>query len=130
MSIFEKILAGEIPGNIVYQNDLIFVLVDVNPKRLGHSLIIPKKQRNNLLEEDETTISAIYEVAKKLAPAYKDVLKAKGFKLNTNINKQAKQVVFHTHVHFIPYYDNYDDFSHVMIDEKTIEILKAKLDKL
>ncbi len=130
MSIFEKILAGEIPGNIVYQNEMIFVLIDVNPKRLGHSLIIPKKQKNNLLEENETTISEIYKVAKKLAPIYQDVLKAKGFKLNTNINKEAKQVVFHTHVHFIPYYDDYDDFSHVMIDDKTIKILKAKLNEL
>ncbi len=130
MSIFEKIAAKELPGNIIYQDDSVFVLIDIKPNRLGHSLIIPKRKKENLLQEDDATISAIYKVAKKIAPAYQKVLGAKGFKLNTNINKEADQVVFHTHVHFIPYYENYNDFKDEMIDQTMISLLKEEIDKL
>ncbi len=103
-SVFEKILLGEIPGEIIYEDDIVFALIDINPKSTGHTLIIPKKLKENMFLENDDVLIAIINASKKVKQAYEKILGAKGFKFNTNINKEADQVVFHTHFHLIPYY--------------------------
>ncbi len=103
-SVFEKILIGELPGEIIYEDDIVFALIDINPKSTGHTLIIPKELKQNMFLEEDKVLLSIINAARKIKQAYEKILDAKGFKFNTNINKEADQVVFHTHFHLIPYY--------------------------
>jgi len=69
-SIFTKIINREIPADIVYEQDNIIVIKDINPKAKTHLLIIPKKEIetiNDLKEEDRELLSEMFFVAKKIA---------------------------------------------------------------
>ena len=126
-SIFEKIIDKEIPSKVLYEDDSIICLLDIDPKRLGHTLIVPKIKKTNILLEDGDTIAKMFNVAKKLEKAYTEILGAKGFRISSNINKEGKQIVFHTHLHFIPYYENYDDHSGEMLSVNEFEKIVLKL---
>lgn len=70
MSIFTKIIAREIPSEIIYEQDDIIVIKDINPKAKTHLLIIPKKEIqtiNDLDESDKDLIAEMFFVAKKIA---------------------------------------------------------------
>jgi histidine triad (HIT) family protein len=69
-SIFTKIINREIPSNIVYEDEKIIVIKDINPKAKIHLLIIPKKEIptiNDLQKEDRNLIADMFFVAKKIA---------------------------------------------------------------
>jgi histidine triad (HIT) family protein len=69
-SIFKKIIDREIPSDIIFENDEIIVIKDINPKAKIHFLIIPKKEIatiNDLQEEDKELLANMFFVAKKLA---------------------------------------------------------------
>jgi len=69
-SIFTKIINKEIPAEIVYENDTIIVIKDINPKAKTHLLIIPKKEIetiNHLEEQDKELLADMFFVAKKIA---------------------------------------------------------------
>jgi histidine triad (HIT) family protein len=69
-SIFTKIINREIPSDIVYEDEKIIVIKDINPKAKIHLLIIPKKEIptiNDLQKEDRNLIADMFFVAKKIA---------------------------------------------------------------
>ena len=70
MTLFSKIIAREIPAEIVYEQDDIIVIRDINPMAKTHLLIIPKKQIpsiNDLTDQDRHLISELFFVAKRIA---------------------------------------------------------------
>jgi histidine triad (HIT) family protein len=72
-SIFTKIIAREIPSDIIYEDKEIIVIKDINPKAKIHLLIIPKKEIatiNDIQEEDKDLIANMFFVAKKLAKQF------------------------------------------------------------
>jgi histidine triad (HIT) family protein len=74
MSLFTKIINREIPADIVYEQDNIIVIKDINPKAKIHLLIIPKKEIptiNDLDDTDREIIADMFFVAKKLAKELK-----------------------------------------------------------
>jgi histidine triad (HIT) family protein len=73
-SIFTKIISREIPSEIVYEQENIIVIKDINPKAKTHLLIIPKKEIptiNDLQDEDKNLIAEMFFVAKKIAKELK-----------------------------------------------------------
>jgi histidine triad (HIT) family protein len=69
-SIFTKIINREIPSDIIYEQDNIIVIRDINPKAKTHLLIIPKKEIltiDDLEEEDRNLVAEMFFVAKKVA---------------------------------------------------------------
>lgn len=69
-SIFTKIIAREIPADIVYEQDNIIVIRDINPQAKTHLLIIPKKEiptLNDISDDDNALMSDMFTVAKKVA---------------------------------------------------------------
>ena len=69
-SIFTKIINGEIPSTVVYEQDNIIVIEDINPVSKTHLLIIPKKEIptiNDLEDDDRELIAEMFFVAKKVA---------------------------------------------------------------
>ena len=112
--IFCKIIAGEIPSNVIYEDDEFKVILDVNPATKGHALILPKEHYANLFEIDEEVAARAMKLAKKLAGHMTERLQCDGFNLLQNNHEAAGQTVFHFHMHLIPRY----------ADSKNSDILK------
>lgn len=101
MTIFKKIIDGEIPCDKVFENENILAFKDINPVAPVHILIIPKKEIPDLQSvsaEDLPLIAEIASVAQLLAKRY-DVLG--GYRLITNNGPLSGQVVQHLHFHLI-----------------------------
>lgn len=104
MSIFQKIINKEIPSDIVYEDDNFIAILDINPINEGHTLLIPKEKKENILKEDDEVVAKLFIKAKELSKELIKKYNAKGIKILTNVNKEAGQEIFHTHIHLIPYY--------------------------
>ena len=102
--IFCKINVNEIPSYTIYEDDIVKVFLDVNPKHNGHSLIIPKKHYKDVEEIDLDTLSYIMKVAKKIYTLLNNKLKPDGIILTQN--NGIAQDVKHYHLHLIPVYKN------------------------
>lgn len=98
--IFCKIANGELPSKILYEDDIVMVIMDVNPIRDGHSLIIPKKHFTDFMELDEETTKHIFKVAKKMTNTLMEKLNAKSVTLLINYGED--QMVKHYHLHLLP----------------------------
>ena len=101
-SIFEMILDKQIESEIIYEDDEIFAINDINPVAPVHILVVPKKRINtinDLSEEDQNLVGKIVLVAKNLAK--KNNISQSGYRLLWNTNKDAMQTVFHIHLHLI-----------------------------
>ena len=101
-SIFEKILVGEIRSEIIYEDDFVFAINDINPVARIHILIIPKKRidtLNQINEEDTTLLGHMVLVAKNLAKEQK--IDDTGYRILMNTNSDAGQTVYHIHLHLI-----------------------------
>ena len=101
-SVFELILSGEIESEIIYEDDDIFAINDINPVARVHILVIPKKKIatiNDLKDKDVTLAGKMIMVAKKLA--YQTGIDITGYRLLFNTNDDAMQTVFHIHLHLI-----------------------------
>ena len=68
-SVFTKIIKGEIPGEIVYQDDQCVVLMTIEPFTPGHCLVVPREQVDHLWDADDGLYRHLMEVAKKVANA-------------------------------------------------------------
>ena len=108
--LFCKIINKEIKSEIIYENDLLFVFLDINPTTNGDTLIIPKKHFENIFEVDNDTLLEINKISKMLYKTYKEKLNCIGLTLSTNL--EYGQEIRHFHVHFIPRYEN-DEVKHL-----------------
>ena len=102
--IFCRITAGEIPSNVIYEDDDFKVILDIAPAAKGHAIILPKKHFADIFELDEDTAKKVLVVAKKVAAALKKELNCDGLNLLQNNGQAAGQSVFHIHFHLIPRY--------------------------
>jgi histidine triad (HIT) family protein len=101
MTIFGKIIRGELPCEKVFENERILAIKDKFPAAPVHILIMPKKEIPNLQTlqpEDFPLISEIIVVAQKLAQEF-DI--TDGYRLLTNSGEEAGQTIFHLHFHLI-----------------------------
>lgn len=117
--IFCKIINGNIPSKKVYEDENILAFMDVSPICDGHTLIVPKKHVETILDVDTETLTNMFETAKKIAPMVMNKLNEKGFSLT--INYGDKQSVKHLHMHIMPNYEkkpskNYEEV-HKIITE-------------
>lgn len=104
--LFCKIVAGEIPCHKIYEDDQVLAFLDIKPLNPGHAQLVPKHHSEHLLEAGEEDARAIIDAAKKIVPAILQSVGALGCNIHSNIGHAAGQVVFHTHVHLIPRYED------------------------
>ncbi len=101
-TIFEKIIAGEIPADIVYRDDHIVAFRDVRPAAPVHMLIVPVKPIptvDDLVDEDLGLLGRMVSVARDLARA--ESISKGGYRLVMNCRGHAGQEVFHLHLHLM-----------------------------
>jgi histidine triad (HIT) family protein len=103
--IFCKIVAGEIPSQILSQDELTISFMDIAPATRGHALVIPRRHSRDLLEIDDDELAAVVRAAKRLARRASERLGADGVNLLNSCGAAAWQTVFHFHVHVIPRYE-------------------------
>ncbi len=101
-TVFSKIVRREIPATIVYEDDDTLAFLDNAPNVPGHTLVIPKKQFRNIFDVDEDTLSRVIQTVRKIAPAVRDAVGARGVHINSNHERESGQEVFHLHFHIIP----------------------------
>ena len=100
-SIFSRIIDGEIPGEIVYQDDLCFAIKDIAPKAPTHLLLIPKKPIPRLMDaeaDDQALLGHLMTTASKVAS---EAGIGDAFRLIVNNGAGAGQTVFHLHLHIL-----------------------------
>jgi len=102
--IFCKIINNEIKSYKVYEDDIVLAFLDLFPKSMGHTLIVPKKHVTDLNDIDMKTLNHIFEKAKILQKTIYEKLEADGLVLMQN-NGSAQEVK-HFHLHLIPEYKN------------------------
>lgn len=97
MTIFSKIVAGEIPSYKVAEDDRFYAFLDINPLQWGHTLVIPKQEVDYLFDLDDDTLGAMQVFAKRVAQAIKAAIPC----------RKVGQAVLglevpHAHIHLIP----------------------------
>ena len=100
--IFCKIAAGEIPSELLYQDEEVVAFRDIHPATPIHVLIIPKKHIPTVAELSEADLSLMghmVEVASRLAA--KEGISGSGYRLVINYGEDAGQEVFHLHLHLL-----------------------------
>ena len=100
-----KIVRRELPAKIVYEDEKTLAFLSTGPNTRGHTLVIPKTQFRNIFDIDQETFAAVMETVRKISPAVRDAVGAKGVHINSNHEPEAGQSVFHLHIHIIPRHD-------------------------
>jgi histidine triad (HIT) family protein len=102
--IFCKIIAGELPSQIIDQDELTIAFMDINPATRGHALVVPRRHVRDLLEIEDADLAATTFGARRIAWRVNERLEADGVNLLNSCGATAWQTVFHFHVHVIPRY--------------------------
>lgn len=112
MTIFSKIINGEIPCYKIAEDQRFFAFLDINPVNWGHTLVVPKHETDYIFDLDDEEIGEMMKFAKKVAAGIKDAIPCR---------KVAMAVlgleVPHAHIHLIPINTEGDmDFRHKLAD--------------
>jgi histidine triad (HIT) family protein len=102
--LFCKIVAGDVPAQIVAEDELTVAFMDINPATRGHALVVPRNHAKDLLEINSVDLAAVAVAAQRVAGRARDRLHADGVSLINSCGAAAWQTVFHFHVHVIPRY--------------------------
>ncbi len=128
MTIFSRIIAGEIPCYKVAEDDRFFAFLDINPVNWGHTLVVPKRETDYIFDIDDEELAAMIVFSKKVAKAMKEAITCR--KIGMAV---LGLEVPHAHIHLVPLKNEGDmDFAHKISDpdpEKMKQIAKAISDK-
>jgi len=124
MTIFSKIIAGEIPCYKIAEDDDFFAFLDINPVNWGHTLVVPKKEVDYIFDLDDNMLSRMMLFAKRVAAAMKKAIPCR----KVGVTVLGLEVP-HAHIHLVPLKSEGDmDFKNKISDpdpEKMKQIAKA-----
>lgn len=129
MTIFSRIIAGEIPCYKVAEDDRFFAFLDINPVNWGHTLIVPKEEVDYIFDIDDECLAEMMVFAKKVAKGIKAALPCR----KVGVTVLGLEVP-HAHIHLVPLKNEGDmNFSKKISDpdpEKMKQIAKAISDNI
>lgn len=102
VTIFDRILSGEIPCYRLYEDDHVFAFLDVGPLSAGHTLLIPKERAAKLHELSDDSAAALGRVLPRLCRAVVAATGVEDYNVLQNNGAAAHQAVLHVHFHIIP----------------------------
>lgn len=100
--IFCKIVAGDIPADIVFEDDQVLAFRDLNPQAPTHVLVIPRRHiasLNDLSADDEAVMGRLFSAAREIA--VREGFADAGYRTVVNCNADGGQTVFHIHLHLL-----------------------------
>jgi histidine triad (HIT) family protein len=103
-TIFSKIIAGEIPCFRVYEDELVFAFLDINPLSKGHTIVIPKEPAETIDQLSDEAAAALGRALPRISRAVLQATGAQAFNILQNNGATAHQAVMHVHFHIIPKY--------------------------
>lgn len=107
MTVFSKIIAGEIPSYKVAEDDKFYAFLDINPVNWGHTLVVPKEETDYIFDIDDATLGEMMVFAKKVAVALKKAVPCR----KVGVTVLGLEVP-HAHIHLVPLQKEGDmDFS-------------------
>ncbi len=128
-NVFAKILRGELPCHKVYEDDKTLVIMDIMPRGDGHVLVVPKTASRNIFDIAEADLFAVMATVKKTAKAVVEAFDADGTTIQQFSEPAGGQVVFHTHVHVIPRFNEVKLRPHTG-DMADNDVLAAQAEKI
>lgn len=124
MTIFSRIIAGEIPSYKVAENDRFYAFLDINPIAWGHTLVVPKQETDYIFDIDDEQLGEMMVFAKKVAEAIRKTFPCRKVGLAV-----LGLEVPHAHIHLVPLKNEGDmDFRHKIENpspEKMAETARA-----
>jgi histidine triad (HIT) family protein len=102
MTIFGKIVTGELPCHKVYEDDEFLAFLNIYPKNPGHTLVVPKKAYEDILDIPADLLQKHITVVQKVAKLLVQKLGADGCNIVQNTKEDAGQEIMHIHFHIIP----------------------------
>ena len=102
MTLFSKIIRGEIPCHKVYEDAHVLAFLDISPLSPGHTLVIPKEEKATLGELSDESAAAIGHVLPRICRAIVKATGATAYNILQNNGAAAHQAVLHVHFHVIP----------------------------
>lgn len=102
VTVFDRILSGDIPCHKLYEDERVLAFLDVAPLSPGHCLVIPKERCAHLHELSADSAAAVGRILPRLAGAVLQATGAEAYNVLQNNGAAAHQAVFHVHFHIIP----------------------------
>ena len=100
--VFCKIVAGQIPSTLVFEDAHALAFMDLGQVNPGHVLVAVKKHAENLYALDDAQAAALAKASVRVSRAIRDAFKPEGLSVYQANGKAAGQTVFHYHVHLLP----------------------------
>lgn len=119
MTLFSRIIAGEIPCYKVAEDDRFFAFLDINPVNWGHTLVVPKREEDYIFDLSDDELSAMMLFAKRVAKAIKNALPCR--KVGVTV---IGLEVPHAHIHLVPMKAESDMDFHKKISDPDAEKMK------
>jgi len=101
-SLFTRIINGEIPSHRVYEDELTYAFLDINPRAPGHAMVVSRTHSETLLDLPDEALAPLFEGVKTVTAVLERALAPDGFTIGINHGKASGQAVDHLHVHVIP----------------------------
>ena len=103
-TIFTDIIERKLPGFIIFEDEKHVAILDKYPIDTGHSLVIPKKPYEKIIDMPKNEVAELFSLVPRIANAILKATGAVAFSIAQNNGKEAKQIIPHVHVHIIPRY--------------------------
>ena len=104
-TLFSRIIAGELPAAVLYEDELCMVILDIAPVNKGHALVISREEYETTQECPGEVLAHLMAVANRVAKRLEQELDIDGYNLLINNRSASGQEVPHLHVHVIPRYE-------------------------
>ncbi len=101
--VFCEIIQGRREAHFVYRGERVVAFLDKYPLYVGHTLVVPVEHYRDVTDTPDDVLAEMFALAKKLVVALRKSLGAPGVRLVVNNGAAAGQVIFHVHMHVIPY---------------------------
>ncbi len=129
--LFCKIINKQQVAQIIYEDDAVVAVLDIFPRSIGHTMILPKRHMETILEMKPEEISPVFDAVKKVTQLLKDKLNPDGFTIGINHGKVSGQAIDHLHIHIVPRFlgDNGGSV-HTVVDNPPKESLEEVAKKI
>jgi histidine triad (HIT) family protein len=105
-TVFERVIAGELPCAKVYEDELVFAFMDAGQLNPGHVLVATKKPYETLMDADAESAAAMMRAAHRIAKAVEEAFQPEGITVLQANRAAGWQTVPHLHLHVLPRYAN------------------------
>ena len=104
--LFCKIVAKQIPAQVIHEDGHVFAFLDIRPRTTGHTMVIPKYHAPRITELPDEEVGLLFLGVKEIAELLTEKLKCDGITIGINQGRASGQEVDHLHVHLMPRWHN------------------------